>query len=216
MPDCSRGHAEQTLGFDRAIIIDPSALPFTESVDSSDATTETAEPFDCAAQQQTIWYSLTPTGRRTYLADLAGSSPSRQRPRRLATDRSWPRWSDFRRMHAMLSECRDLCGRPTGETFAIVQAGDLFGGLGTLQVSLVTARPPPNDDFGDVTRPGYAGIDPGGRSGCADRRRRVAAHQLRPPYELVTACGRHPGFAAGECRTGCSGLSRRRPYAAPA
>src|SRR5438094_894918 len=42
--------------FDNATAI---SLPFTDSVDLSEATTEPGEPFFCGAQQ-TVWYSFTP------------------------------------------------------------------------------------------------------------------------------------------------------------
>ena len=51
-----------------------SALPFTDSVDNTEATTEDGEPQNFEPSYYTVWYSFTPTTSGEYQADMTGSS----------------------------------------------------------------------------------------------------------------------------------------------
>src|SRR6185436_1669828 len=50
------------------------ALPFSDSVDITDATTEPDEPQFCFSTPQTVWYTFTPTANTTVKVDMQGSS----------------------------------------------------------------------------------------------------------------------------------------------
>jgi hypothetical protein len=136
--------------FESATIIDPSALPFAESADNSDATTEPGEPFNCFGLQQTIWYVFTPDVSGAYRADLAGS------PRSDGALLVWRQTSSglsglsFVGCTQLFVPSAVTFTATAGETYYL-QAGDVFGGLGSLQVNLVTVPPPQNDDLADAT-----------------------------------------------------------------
>jgi hypothetical protein len=56
--------------FDSATVI--SAVPFTDSINTADATTAADDPF-CNGNEHTVWYSFTPTQDLTIRADTSGS-----------------------------------------------------------------------------------------------------------------------------------------------
>jgi hypothetical protein len=56
--------------FDSATVI--SAVPFTDSINTADATTAGDDPF-CNGNEHSVWYSFTPTQDTPIRADTAGS-----------------------------------------------------------------------------------------------------------------------------------------------
>jgi len=56
--------------FANAVVI--ATLPFTDSPDTSDATSEPGDP-DCAGNAHSVWYAFTPTHGMTLLVDASGS-----------------------------------------------------------------------------------------------------------------------------------------------
>ena len=124
------------------------ALPFSDSVDNSDATVESGErPPSCAfgsSSGKTVWYTFTPA--TTEVLSIAINAP-------------------FSTVVAVDTGSVDglgevICRGPFGglSTFA-AQAGTtyhfqvdgMFGGSGVLQFGLVAIVPPPNDNFAAAT-----------------------------------------------------------------
>jgi hypothetical protein len=66
--------------FENAVVIDPAALPFTDSVDTAGATTDDDDPIPpCTGEWPTdasIWYSITPTSDERLLLNLHGTEYS--------------------------------------------------------------------------------------------------------------------------------------------
>jgi PKD repeat protein len=134
--------------FTNATVI--SSLPFSDLVNNSEATTEPGEPFVCAGVQQTVWYAFTPSTSGYFRASLAGST--RQDGILLVFQQTG---SDITGLSFI------ACSEPffansltftaqAGKTYYL-QAGDLFGGFGSLQVNLAAVPPPPNDNFVNAT-----------------------------------------------------------------
>ena len=132
--------------FGNATVI--AALPFSDSVDITDATVEPGEqPPSCAfgsSSGKTIWYTFTPAA--TGLLSITINAPFSTV---VAVDTG-----------AIGGVAEVICHGPFGglSTF-VAQAGTtyhfqldgMFGGSGLLQFSLVAISPPPNDNFADAT-----------------------------------------------------------------
>ena len=133
--------------FGNATVI--AALPFSDSVDITDATVETGEraPFcsSGASSQRTVWYAFTPTA--TGLLSITINAPF-----------STVVAVDTGVSPGVLGEV--ICRSPFGgiSTF-VAQAGTtyyfqvdgMFGQSGLLQFRLDAIVPPPNDNFVDAT-----------------------------------------------------------------
>jgi hypothetical protein len=145
-PSAALAAAPSNDDFADATVI--SSLPFSDTVDNSDATTEADEPGAiCFLPSQTVWYSFTPTVNTTIQADLAESS---------VTDSFFNVWRSAGPGFGGLSflEC---AGPGMSATFTAqagttyyVQAWRLSGG-GTLTLNVRQIPPPPNDDFVNAT-----------------------------------------------------------------
>src|SRR6266480_1069277 len=123
------------------------ALPFSDSVDITDATMETGEQApSCAfgsSSGKTVWYTFTPAA--TGLLSITINAPFSTV---VAVDTS-----------SVGGIAEVICHGPFGglSTF-VAQAGTtyqfqldgMFGGSGLLQFSLVAILPPPNDNFADA------------------------------------------------------------------
>jgi PKD repeat protein len=132
--------------FANATVIDPSSLPFTDTVDTTAATTEVDEPIvrGCAFYAGTVWYSFTPSSSGLYRVDTSASNYFHAI--NIYTGSSLPTLSGV--------ACGYQADRPTfrataGTTYYI-QVGAYTSG-GTLQLTLSFLPPPPNDDFADAT-----------------------------------------------------------------
>ncbi len=136
--------------FDNATVI--SALPFSDSVSNTDATTEPDEPlWWCAYMTRTVWNSFTPVTNAVVRADMAAGSSF---------------WDTNLNVYQAVAPgfgglsflgCASYYGNSV--TFSVqagatyyIQAGDsgYYGG-GNLVVNLQEIPPPPNDDFANAT-----------------------------------------------------------------
>jgi len=123
-------------------------LPFSDSVDSTGASRETDEPYDCYGSRYTVWYSFTAPADGVIRADMAGSNFSdTQLSVYKATGPGFGGLS--------FVNC-GYFGNPT--TFSVqvgtvyyIQAGSVAGSGGDLHVNLQEIPSPPNDDFVSAT-----------------------------------------------------------------
>ena len=131
--------------FDFATII--GALPFSDAVDNTEATTEAGEPQYCISQAHTVWYSFTPTSPIAVRADTSGSSFG---------DTTLTVYQAVGSGFGGLSEliCTYSGGSVTfnaqANTTYYLQAGST-GGYGDLHVNLQEFPPPANNDFANAT-----------------------------------------------------------------
>lgn len=125
-----------------------SSLPFSDSVDTTQATTEPGEQLFCSSGSHTVWYAITPTKEEILRVDASASS---------FFDNTV---TVYRQQGSGLGglsaiACSSFPGRVTfkaqqGTTYYI-QANDSFTGGGDLQLSVQEIPPPPNDDFANAS-----------------------------------------------------------------
>jgi hypothetical protein len=150
VPGTASAAAPANDNFASATVVDPSALPFSDSVDSTSATAEASEQA-CTGppEQKTVWYSYTPSVDQTIRADTHGSSFS---------DTTLSAWSGPTIgslsnvggcQYFFESELRiHVQG---GTTYHFRAAVFPFGsGGGDLRFHLQVIPPPANDNFGDA------------------------------------------------------------------
>jgi len=122
------------------------SLPFSDSVDFTDATFESGEP-QCASSSPTVWYSFTPGANAVVRADMQGSSFG---------DNVFTVYqaigSGFAGLNAL--NCANFGGSITfnaqaGTTYYI-QAGKFESGAGTLSLNLQEIPPPTNNNFSNT------------------------------------------------------------------
>ncbi len=124
------------------------ALPFSDSIDITEATTETDEPQFCGSSPQTVWYSFIPAANATVQVNMQGSNFS---------DTVFSVYeavgSGFGGLNVL--NCANFGGSITfsaqSGTQYYIQAGKFFGGSGTLTLNLQEIPPPPNDNFSNAT-----------------------------------------------------------------
>jgi len=124
------------------------SLPFSDSVDITNATIESGEPQFCNFAPQTVWYSFTPAATAAVKVDMQGSSFS---------DNVFSIYQAFGSGFGGLSviSCASFGNSVTfnaqaGTTYYI-QAGKINGGAGTLSLNLQVVPPPANDNFSNAT-----------------------------------------------------------------
>jgi len=129
--------------FDNAIVI--GAMPFSDVVNTTDATTEAGEPQFCNFMSQTVWYSFTATAAMVLKADNVGTGFITNLNVYQATGPGFGGLSFVG------------CGGAFPVTFSAqagttfyIQTGILFGAVGDLHVNLQEVPPPPNDDFANA------------------------------------------------------------------
>jgi hypothetical protein len=121
-----------------------SSLPFSDTVNNSEATSEEGEPQVCAFATQTVWYSFTPSSDVVVLADMTGSSTS-------ATNLNIYEQTSSGFGGLSVIGCGSF-GSPVqftaraGATYYL-QAETFFGNVGSLQVNLAEPSPPRFDDI---------------------------------------------------------------------
>ena len=133
--------------FSSAIVI--GSLPYSHSVDNTEATLELDEPESCSAMPQSVWYSFTPISDIVIGTDMDGSSFS---------DTTFTIYQAVGPGFGGLSllDCITFSGLSTlslqaGTTYYI-QAGNLISGSGgDLHLNLQEIPPPSNDDFANAT-----------------------------------------------------------------
>ncbi len=120
------------------------SLPFSDSVDITNATAESGEPQYCYYSNKTVWYSFTPTANALVKADMAGSAFS---------DTIFNVYQSSGSGFGGLSfmQCGYFGNSVTfnvqaGTTYYI-QAGSIYGSSGNLQLNLQELPRPANDDF---------------------------------------------------------------------
>jgi hypothetical protein len=125
------------------------SLPFSDSVDNTNATSELGEPQFCAISPNTVWYSFTPSSNGAVQVDMMGSSFS---------DTVLSLYQPFGSGNTDLSLIQ--CATNSGSTIIFnanvgttyyLQAGSYSSGGGVLQLNLQKVPPPLNDNFADAT-----------------------------------------------------------------
>src|SRR5436190_1635988 len=118
-----------------------SSLPFSDSVDISQATTEFGETTNCGATQ-TVWYAITPSTDGLLKVDTSGSSF-------FGTDINAYRQDGAGLGGLMFLNCATFSTQLTfsvqaGVTYYL-QAGSSFGGGSILHLTVSVLPPPAND-----------------------------------------------------------------------
>jgi hypothetical protein len=121
------------------------SLPFTDSGDLGGTTTEPGEQSFCVFQEETVWYSFTPSTNTVIQVDPSGSFGP------VAV-------TAYRQDGSGLGGLTDpVCSFGSPVTFAAaanttyyVQVGTFFSGPLHIQLSFLEIPPPPNDDFVDA------------------------------------------------------------------
>ena len=119
------------------------ALPFSATVDITDASIESNEPQFCYFMGRTIWYSFIPTESMLLRASTLGSSISGNVNIYQATG------DGFSNLQHL--QCSGPGGSPTFQVEAnqtyYLQVGPAFGEVGTVHLNLERVIPPANDNF---------------------------------------------------------------------
>jgi len=125
------------------------SLPFSDSVDNTEATNESGEPIFCNSSPQTVWYSFTPATNAVVRVDMNGSSFSDTIFSIFVA--SGPGFGGL-----SILDCRSFGNSMTisvqaGTTY-FIQAGNIFNGSGgDLHLNLEEVPPPSNDGFANAT-----------------------------------------------------------------
>lgn len=122
------------------------SLPFSGSVDISEATAELFEPQPYFFSLNTVWYSFTPSANAVLLADMAGSSFGDNILRVY-----WAGAPGFDGLNFMgyTAYGGNFTFSVQAGTHYYIQAGSL-GSSGDLHVNLQSIPPPVNDDFSNA------------------------------------------------------------------
>lgn len=151
------------------------ALPFSDTVDTSAATLEAGEPQFCAFSSNTVWYSVTPTQDGVLTADTTGS-PALSQVTAYSTGNGGFGGLAFQSC-ANFGFGRAALTVHAGQTYAL-QVSSLFGDVGAVNIHVAKVAPPANDDFANATPVGAvpfadtvdlaaATFEPGEPGGCA-------------------------------------------------
>ncbi len=139
--------------FASAQAIDPSSLPFSDSVDITGATMESGEPSGCYFAGKTIWYSITPTADGTLRTDI-GNSNFLDRILYVYKQNG----SGFSGLSAIACASPYYNGMSSatfhvqaGSTYYLQVGGFFSSSSGTLNLSIQAILPPSNDDFTNAT-----------------------------------------------------------------
>jgi len=131
--------------FSNAITI--SALPFSDVVDITEATTEPGEPQPSNYSPQTVWYSFTPAANGVVIADMAGSIFSDTNLNIYTA--SGPGIGDLVFLGSVSWGGSISFNYQAGTTYYF-QAGSIDGVGGELHFNLQEVPPPANDDFANA------------------------------------------------------------------
>jgi hypothetical protein len=124
------------------------ALPFSDVVDNTEATSEDGEPTWCGPTNETIWYRFTPTSTGVVRADTSGSAfPISE----LAVyEQNAGGFGGLSFTGCVFNGNPLYFTAEAGHTYYL-QAGSFIVGGGLLHVNLQAVPPPPNDDFEQAT-----------------------------------------------------------------
>jgi len=153
VPATASAAAPANDGFANATVIEPSSLPFGDSVSIDEATLEGGEPSGCYLVGKSVWYSITPTSSGVLRADIANSS---------FIDRILYVYRQDGSGFGGLSTV--ACASPyyngqsavtfnveAGKTYFLQAGGFSPFSSGTLNLSVQSIPPPGNDDFANAT-----------------------------------------------------------------
>ena len=121
------------------------SLPFSTTVDNTDATLEPGDPQSCDFPFRSLWYSFTPAENMVVRMDMAGSAASAIASIYLASGSSI---ADLTAMTCASSGSSSNFQVEAGQTYYIQV--DSFGQPGTIQVNLEQIFPPANDNFANA------------------------------------------------------------------
>jgi hypothetical protein len=128
-----------------------SSLPFNDTADGTEATTEPGEPLgNCILGAQTVWYSFTPATSGVVRPSTAGSSSF---DASFAVYRQTGTGFGGLQLEGCASPWASQSPNPyveAGSTY-FIQVGDVYGSGGSLHLTLVDVPPPANDDFAAAT-----------------------------------------------------------------
>ena len=146
-PAAAQADAPPNDGFANAKVIDPATLPYSDSVDSSEATTEPGEPAPCGDYGRSVWYSITPTKSGVIQVDTNGSATYN-----VVSAYSGTSLGTLNSQGCGYSGSAVDLHASAGVTYYIQISAP--GAVMRLNISSIPA--PPNDDFADASV-----IDPG-------------------------------------------------------
>jgi hypothetical protein len=147
-PSPTPAPAKGNDNFAAAAVI-PEPLPYTNTQNSAGSTTEPGEASPCGNIASTDWYSFTPSGNQTVIANTFGSN----------YDTVLAVYTGTSLGALTLVGCNDQFGGNQSQvqfsaaagTSYHIQAGGYFGQTGALVLNLAAAPPPPaNDNFADA------------------------------------------------------------------
>jgi hypothetical protein len=137
--------------FANATMINPSSLPYSDSVTIDESTTEPLEPAQCYyGNSQTVWYSITPSQSGLYRLTRSSSFY-------YSFAAVWEQsGSGFSGLTAL--GCAQWAFGTSSITFSAqagttyyIQAGASFASTGSSGITLELIPPPANDNFADAT-----------------------------------------------------------------
>ena len=124
------------------------SLPFTATVDITDATHEQDEPEFCTfPDKRTVWYSFSPTENLAVQADTLGSAVTGDVTVWLA---SGPGFGDLNFLGCSTGSFSTNLFLEAGNTYYLQVGSATIGQAGTMQINLEQIFPPANDNFGSA------------------------------------------------------------------
>ena len=159
LPGAAGAAAPLNDDFANASHVDTQSLPFSDTVDVTEATVEADEPQNCYSTSHSVWYTFTPTAEVALDVTTFGS-PSIYNVLNVY-ERTGSGFAGL--VHR---GCTSFGGTmaffaKAGTTYYL-QVGDAFGMPGTIHVQVDRVPPPPFDDVANArVIPGVAGSDSG-------------------------------------------------------
>jgi hypothetical protein len=148
MPSAALAAPPTNDNFAQATVI--GALPFTDTLVSTEATSEPGEPFPCSGSfPQTVWYTFTPSTTGQYRASTSGSTVAAGL---MVYRQTGTTFGSLSSVGCSLGLEPLVFSGVAGVTYYIQAVTLFFGGSGTLHMNLNAVVPPPNDDFASATR----------------------------------------------------------------
>jgi PKD repeat protein len=127
------------------------SLPFSDTVDTTEASTEPGEPQNCALMNETVWYSFTPTTPMVVEANVAAAILASV----TVYQQTGSGFGGLSFVGCVINPSPQgvvFTAQP-GTTYYL-QAGGDYGSVGNVEVSLQEIPPPGNDNFSSATSVG--------------------------------------------------------------